>query len=292
MKIALIQMQSLVGEIDRNTKVAVEFIDKAANKGADLIVLPEYWSTGSFPLLRDYSLYKLASDEDGYAMKAIRAKAREHCIYIVATIFERDGSDLCYDTSMLIDPEGSIIGKFRKVHVGVERFIVVDGELVADLGIESIYFRTGSRFPVHRVGDWKIGIMLCYDTFFPEAARCLALRGAELIIAPFGAIDTKKTIWNELMSTRAFENITYFAACNSIGVTPTVDGEVQMGGRSLIVDPTGNIVAQASSDHEETLYADINRDELFKARRLHFMFRDRRPEAYGVIAMAIDEIPR
>ena len=292
MRLGLIQMDSKVGEIDRNVSAAMGMIDQAAGDGSTMILLPEYWSTGFFPGLRDYKLYDLAATDDGLAMSAIKEKARAHHIHIVASIYERDGSDLYYDTSILVDGEGRIIGKYRKTHIGGERYVVIDGKLVTDLGIESIYFRTGSRYPVFTVGEWKVGIMLCYDTYFPESARCLALAGAELILAPFGISDTNKTIWKELLATRSFENMLYIAAANNVGYVPTVDIDMVLGGRSIVFDPLGERIAEASYDKEEVLSVDLDRDQVFYARRLHLMFRDRRPETYGIISTPTDEIDR
>lgn len=290
MKLALVQMDSVVGEIDGNDATATRLIDKAAKEGAGFILLSEYWSTGFFPGLREYKLYDLAAPDDGEAMAAMKGKAREHRVHIVASIYERDGSDLCYDTAMLVSPEGTILGKYRKAHLSGERHVVIDGELVTDLGIESIYFRTGSKFPVFTVGEWRVGMLLCYDTYFPEAARCLALAGAELVVIPFGISDTRKTIWKELLATRAFENIAYVAAANNIGHVPTVDIQMVMGGRSIGFDPLGELIAEASGDEEEVLMLDLSREHLLRARRLHFMFRDRCPDAYGVISMPTDDI--
>ena len=200
MKTALIQMDSKFSEIDENIKTASRLIDDAAKQGAKIILLPEYWSTAFFPATRDYKCYELAAPDTGPSITAMREKAVEHKLHIIATIFEQDGSDLFYDTAMLIDPDGNIIGKYRKTHIGGERHIVIDGKLNTDLGIASIYFRTGSLYPVFRIGEWNVGIILCYDTYFPEAARCLTLAGAEVIMAPFGISDTKDTIWKELLA--------------------------------------------------------------------------------------------
>ena len=237
MKLALVQMESVMGEVSRNIDAALRLLDQAAASGAEVALLPEYWSTGFFPASRDYRRYDLAAPDDGPAMTAVRDKAVELGLHVVATIFERDGSDLCYDTAMLVRPDGSIAGKYRKTHIGGERHIVVDGELATDLGIESIYFRTGMRFPVFGIGEWRVGIMLCYDTYFPEAARCLALGGAEVILAPFGISDTKKTIWKELLATRAFENMVYLAAANNTGYVPAPDMPIVMGGHSIAHRP-------------------------------------------------------
>ena len=292
MKLALIQMESKVGDIDNNVSTATRLIDEAADAGSKIILLPEYWSTGFFPASRDYKMYDLAAPDNGTAMTAIKEKSLEHRIHIVATIFERDGSDLYYDTSILVGPDGKIIGKYRKTHIGGERHVVIDGELVTDLGIESIYFRTGSRYPVFDINGWKVGIILCDDTYFPESTRCLALAGAEGILAPFGISDTKKTIWKELLATRAFENMAYIAAANNIGYVPTPDIKMVMGGRSIAFDPLGDLITEASYDQEEILDVDLDHDHILYARRLHMMFRDRRPETYGIISTPTDEIDR
>ena len=161
MKTALIQMDSKFAEIDENIKTASRLIDDAAKQGAKIILLPEYWSTAFFPATRDYKCYELAAPDTGPSINAMREKAVEHNLHIIATIFEQDGSDLFYDTAMLIDPDGNIMGKYRKTHIGGERHIVIDGKLNTDLGIESIYFRTGSLYPVFRIGEWHVGIILC-----------------------------------------------------------------------------------------------------------------------------------
>ena len=291
MQVGVIQMESVVGEIAHNVETAQRLIDYAVEGGATIALLPEYWSTGFFPASRDYKKYDLAAADDGPAIAAIKQKASQHRIHIVATIFEKDGTDLCYDTAILVGPDG-IMGKYRKTHVGGERHIVIDGELVTDLGIESIYFRTGSRYPVFDIDHWKIGIILCYDTYFPEAMRCLALGGAEVILTPFGISDTKKTLWRELLATRAFENISYVLAANNIGYAPAPDMPIVMGGHSIAFDPLGEKIALASYDQEEVLQVVLERQHLESARRLHFMFRDRRPETYGIICTPTDEIQR
>ena len=261
--------------------------------GADVILLPEYWSTAFFPATRDYKCYSLASPDHGPAITAMKLKAKEHNLHIIAALFEQDGSDLFYDTAMLIDPDGNIMGKYRKTPLGGERHLVIDGELNTDLGIESIYFRTGSRYPVFRIGQWNVGIILCYDTYFPEAARCLALAGAEVIMAPFGISDTKDTIWKELLATRAFENMVYFLAANNIGTVPAPDIPVYaLGGKSIAFDPTGKLIAEASYDQEGILIIELDRDHLEYARKLHMMYRDRRPGTYGIISTHTDDIER
>ncbi len=237
MKLALIQMESTIGGLDENVDRASSFIDEAAGEGAQLLVLPEFWSTGYFPLAVDYSLYDLADSEDGRATTAVKEKARRHGVHIASTIYERQAPGLFYNTSMMVNPAGEVISKYRKVHVPARR------------GLEKLFYRGGSKFPVARVGEWQVGTMLCYDTLLPEPARCLALNGAELILAPFGASTTEGGIWEHMIITRAFENGAYVAACNAVGDLKLPDGDgFTLGGKSIIVDPEGGIVAEAEAE--------------------------------------------
>ena len=280
MRLALIQMESTIGGLDGNIVRASRFIDEAAGEGAELLVLPEFWSTGYFPLAVDYSFYDLADSESGKATTEIRKKARQHGVHIASTIYERQGPGLFYNTSMMVNPAGEIVSKYRKVHVPARR------------GLEKLFYRGGSKFPVAPVGEWRVGTMLCYDTLLPEPARCLALNGAELILAPFGASTTEGGIWEHMIITRAFENGAYLAACNAVGELRLSDGDTFiLGGKSIIVDPGGGIVAEAPAFGETVVYGDIGLDRVNEVRNRYFMFRDRRPDAYGVITTDTEDIP-
>ncbi len=279
MKLALIQMESTIGGLEENVDRASSFIDEAAGDGAQLVVLPEFWSTGYFPLTVDYSLYDLADSEDGKATTAVKEKARQHGVHIASTIYERQAPGLFYNTSMMVNPEGEVISKYRKVHVPARR------------GLEKLFYRGGSKFPVARVGEWQVGTMLCYDTLLPEPARCLALNGAELILAPFGASTSEGGIWEHMIITRAFENGAYVAACNAVGDLQLPDGDpFTLGGKSIIVDPAGGIVAEAAAAGETIVYGDLGLDRVSEVRTQYFMLRDRRPDAYHVITMATEDI--
>ena len=279
MRLALIQMESAIGGLDQNIARASRFIDEAAGEGAELLVLPEFWSTGYFPLSVDYSFYDLADTEDGEATAAVREKARRHRVHISSTIYERQAPGLFYNTSMMLNPKGEIVSKYRKVHVPARR------------GLEKLFYRGGSKFPVAPVGEWRVGTMLCYDTLLPEPARCLALNGAELILAPFGASTTEGGIWEHMIITRAFENGAYLAACNAVGELHLPDGDTFiLGGKSIIVDPEGGIVAEAPASGETVIYGDIGLDRVNEVRNRYFMFRDRRPDAYEVITTATEDI--
>jgi N-carbamoylputrescine amidase len=272
MRLVLIQMNSRTGARDENVARACAFIDEAARQRADLVVLPEFFNVEYFPQYRDYRYLDYAEAEDGYTQTRIAAKARQHALHVVSTIFEMARPGLYYDTAMLINPDGRIIGKYRKVHPA------------AYLSLEKIYFRGGSSFPVFRVGDWMVGFSTCYDNLFPESCRCAALNGAELIIAPYATPVADP--WENFLTTRALENGVYLAACNHVGK----EGEWVMSGKSMILSPLGKILVQASGTDEQLLSADIDREEVIRARRTFFLFRDRRPDAYGPIVRATEEL--
>lgn len=272
MKLSLIQMNS-GGERDDNLARALKLIDAAAAaEHPDLIVVPEFFNTIFFAQYRDPSHMDLAEPDDGPTITAIQERARAHRCHIVATIFERESAGLYYDTAMLIDPDGAIVGKYRKV------------QPAAVQSLEKIYFRYGSYFPVFRVGEWRVGINICYDTFFPESARCTALNGADLIVVPFAA--PKQALWRDMMRTRAFDNGVWFAPCNKVGT----EGEWTFPGNSMIVDPMGNVVTEAG-EAEETISASLDLGAVTTTRQRYPMFRDRRPELYGPICAATEDIP-
>lgn len=272
LRLALIQMNSRAAARDENVDRACAFIDQAAAGGAQLIVLPEFFNCEYFPQYRDYRYMDYAEHESGPTTERMRAQARKHQVWLVSTIFELERAGLYYDTAMLIDPEGNICGKYRKVHPA------------ALLSLEKIYFRGGSSFPVFKLDKWTVGFSICYDNLFPESCRCLAVRGAELIIAPYATPVADP--WENFLSTRALENGVYFAACNHVGR----EGDWQMSGKSMIIHPTSKIAVKASETEEQIISLEISRADVFAARRNFPLFRDRKPETYGAIALPLDAI--
>jgi predicted amidohydrolase len=271
MRICLIQMNSRAAARDENVNRASQFITRAAADGAELVVLPEFFHCEYFPQYRDYKYMDYAEPDTGYTTCRMRSLAAALNIWIVSTIFEMERPGLYYDTAMLINPEGEIAGKYRKVHPA------------ALLSLEKIYFRGGSSFPVFRVGEWTIGFSICYDNLFPESCRCLAIRGAELIIAPYATpIDDP---WENFLTTRALENGVFLAVCNHVGQ----EGDWRMAGKSMVITPGGRIAIQASGSDEAIVTLDVAREDVIVARRNFPLFRDRRPEVYSVIAAPVEE---
>ncbi len=274
MRLSLVQMNSRTASRDENVERACAFVDEAARRRPDLVVLPEFFNVEYFPQYRDYRYMDYAEADDGYTQTRMKEKARQHGIHILSTIFELARPGFYYDTAMLIGPEGQIVGKYRKVHPA------------AYLSLEKIYFRGGSTFPVFRVGDWTVGISICYDNLFPESCRCLMLHGAELILAPYATPVSDP--WENFLTTRALENGVFLAACNHVGR----EGDWVMSGRSMIIDPLGKILLQAGGEVEQIISVDIDREAIVQARRRFLLARDRRPDAYGSITKATEELHR
>jgi N-carbamoylputrescine amidase len=137
---------------------------------------------------------------------------------------------------------------------------------------------------VFKLDDWTIGFSTCYDNLFPESCRCVALGGAELILAPYATpVDDP---WENFLTTRSLENGVYLAACNHVGP----EGEWRMSGKSMIISPRGKILVQASGSEEQIISFEISREEVFAARRSFPLFRDRRPEVYAAISRPVEDL--
>lgn len=272
MRLSLVQMNSSPDR-DANVEKALAYIDQAVDSyQSNLVVIPEFFNHPYAFSTRDHKNFKFAEPQSGYSMSRMRKKARERKIYLIATLFEEESAGIYYDTAFVIDPDGEIIGKYRKVMPGLY------------LSLERIYFRFGSRFSVFQVGEWKVGIVICYDTFFPEHARCSAVNGAELIVVPFAA--PKVGPWREMMITRAWENAVYFAPCNKVGL----ESGWQFGGISMIIDPEGEVLSEAGEQQDEIINATLNRSLLFETRQKKPFFRDRRPDLYAPLCRSSEDI--
>jgi N-carbamoylputrescine amidase len=283
---------------DRDTNVAraCDFIDHAAREKPDLIVLPEFFNNLYFAQYRDYKYVKWAEPDDGFSITRIKKKAKQHGVYIIATLYEQEQPGIYFDTAMVIDPQGQIIGKYRKTHPAGYR------------ALELIYYRYGSKYPVFEIHGWKVGIVICYDLYFPESARSVTLNGAELIIVPFASpagylspdssslpegtgpasIDKAGWLrrWDAKMTLRAIENIAFLAPCNHTGQ----EGEAIFCGGSRIVDPKGEIIVDAGED-EKIIAAELDREFLLNARQTTPFLRDRRPHIYKALVSETEDLP-
>lgn len=267
-QLALIQFESILGEPAANRQKAERMIREAAARGAELICLPELYTTGyNLDILGD-RIGQMAERLDGPTVTGLRKLAKELGVWIIAPLglhLDNAGteSDAPFNSAVFIDDEGEIAGVYSKCHLFEK---------------ERLYFQPGQSLPVFDTRLGKIGIMICFDAGFPEAARCLQLHGAELIVCPSAWRIQDTNVWHLNMPQRAQENSCYLAAVNRFGR----EEALYMGGYSLVCGPEGEILAELTEEKEDILYCTIDGQRLAAYRAdggpyMHW----RRPELYA-----------
>lgn len=245
-------MGCILGDREANLQKAGALISKAVEQGAQLIVLPELFNTGYRVEERDV---EMAEPIPGPTVAWMHQLAREHNLYLVAAILEQGISKgLVYDTAVIVGPEG-LIGTYRKTHLW---------------DMESIRFTKGEEFPVFQTELGTIGMQICYEVGFPEGARILALKGADIILYPSAFGKARKYAWKIATRSRALENGAFVIASNRTG---TEKGETEFGGGSCIVNPWGDLLSEASQD-DEVIVSEIDLQEVIDQRRRLPYLRD------------------
>ena len=277
-KVAAIQMKISSSSKEENIAHASDLLDKCSGTRARVMCLPELFSTPYFAVADTVETFELAETIPGPTTDTLARMAKKLNTYIAGSIFERDELEhLHYNCAFLIDPEGALVGKYRKMHIPFVHY--------KDLYLnEKYYFRPGDLgFPVFPVDKLKVGMLICYDRSFPEAWRCLALKGAELVMVPTASSGLRRETWEVGLRAKAVENHLFVIGCNRVGEENFYPGTpLSFYGNSLIAGPQGNILAQAGSDDEEIVSAELNFEDLLEAKRRNYFFRDWRPEAYDV----------
>ena len=285
--VAAIQIQCST-DINKNIEKAEQRIREAAVNGANIILLPELFEREYFCQQRQYEFYEYAYPVDSHpAVEMGRRLAKALSVVLPVSFFEKDGNVL-YNSIACIDADGELLGVYRKTHIPDDHFYQ-----------EKFYFTPGNTgFKVFKTRYAKLGIGICWDQWFPETARCLALQGAELLLYPT-AIGSEPVLlcdsmphWRRCMQGHAAANLVPVIAANRIG-TETVkpceenagqDSALTFYGSSFMTDETGELVAEASRDAEEILYHGYDLEAIAKNRLSWGLFRDRRPEMYHAIA--------
>jgi N-carbamoylputrescine amidase len=298
-RVALIQM-SCQPSVEANLAKAVARVREAAEGGAKLICLPELFRAQYFCQREDHALFDVAESIPGPSTAALSAVVREHKIVLVASLFERRAPGLYHNTAAILDhastEKDNIFALYRKMHIPDD-----------PLYYEKFYFTPGDLgFLSQKTSVGPIGTLVCWDQWYPEGARVTALKGAETLFFPtaIGWHPSEKEeygerqydAWQTIQRAHAIANGVFVCAVNRVGHE---QGDVQIGsapvlkgpegaglefwGGSFIADPFGRILAKASHDKEEILYADLNSKEV-EITRQHWPFlRDRRIDAYGGI---------
>lgn len=267
MKLALVQFQSVLGDVQASLARALPLVDEAAAAGANMVVFPELFTTGYHLDTVGPRMAELAEPISGPTVRALQEAARKNHVYIVAPIallHELEG--VPYNSAVFVNADGSVQGSFDKVHLwALERF----------------YFRAGCQYPVFDTEFGRVGVMICYDMGFPEAARSLALQGTELIVCPSAWCVEDADVWRINGPCRALENTVFLGAANRIGHE---GDDLYMHGDSTVYGPRGNVIARAQAEEECIVFANIDFDEVRKHRVTSPYLRDRRADTYeGVL---------
>ncbi len=280
--IALVQM-ACNDTSQANLASALSKVEEAARRGARVICLPELFRVPYLCQHEDPALFDLAESVPGPSTEALSKVAGKHNVVILVPIFERRTAGIYHNSVAVLDGDGSLAGLYRKMHIPddpsyYEKFYFTPG----DTGFQAIQTRVG-----------KIGALICWDQWYPEAARLTTLRGAEMLWYPTAIGwhpsekkregETQRNAWQTIQRSHAIANGVFVAAVNRVGHERPADGGdgLEFWGSSFICDPFGVVLAEASIDQEEIVFADIDLGRVEATRRHWPFLRDRRVDAYG-----------
>ena len=282
-RLGLVQMRC-TAEPRENLAKALKLASEAADRGAQIICLQELFTSQYFCQVEDHKYFQLAEEIPGPSTDAMSKLARERGVVIVASLFEKRSAGLYHNTAAIIDADGTFLGKYRKMHIPDD-----------PLFYEKFYFTPGDLgFRAWQTRHGRIGVCVCWDQWYPEAARLTALHGAEIIFYPtaigwhlsekkqFGA--TQHAAWETIQRSHAIANGCYVAVPNRVGHEAPAGGDgIEFWGQSFVCGPDGEIMAKGSVDREEMVIADVDWSRV-NEQRTHWPFlRDRRVDAYGEI---------
>jgi N-carbamoylputrescine amidase len=284
--IAAVQMR-MAREKEPNLAKAESAIADAAKQGAQVVCLPELFTGYYFCQQEDPKLFDLAEAIPGPSSERLAAAAKKNGVVVVGSLFEKRMPGVYHNTATVHDAKGELLGLYRKMHIPDD-----------PLFLEKFYFTPGDLgFKVFTTPAAKVGTLVCWDQWYPEAARLTALQGAEVIFYPtaigwhpkekaeFG--EAQHSAWETSMRGHAIANGTYVCAVNRVGHEVIVGEGLEFWGGSFVCDPFGRILKKAGSDKEEILVVQCDRRLMEDVRRNWPFFRDRRIDAYGNIVKRV-----
>ena len=280
--VGLIQMSCSL-DPNENLARAESRVREAAGRGAQIICLQELFRSQYFCREENAELFALAEPIPGPSTEAFSKLARELKVVIVAPLFERRAAGLYHNTAAVIDADGSLVGLYRKMHIPDD-----------PLYYEKFYFTPGDLgFPNFDTRYGRIGVLVCWDQWYPEGARLSSLRGANILFYPtaIGWHPCEKKqhgarqldAWRTIQRSHAIANGIFVAAVNRVGFEGPPDNGLEFWGSSFVADPFGQLLAEASASHEETLVVECDPRQMEEVRRNWPFLRDRRIDAYSPI---------
>ena len=278
-KIGLIQIR-ISNNIEKNIKNSIIKIKQAAKKGAKIICVPELFLSNYFCQSEKHSNFKLAQKIPSPTTKIFCELSKELKIVLVISLFEKKIPGIYFNSSIIIDEKGKIISKYRKMHIP------------DDPGYyEKFYFKPGDLgFKNTKTKHGNIGSLICWDQWFPEAARLTVLKGAEILIYPtaigwhpseknkYG--ESQLNSWLTIQRSHAIANGVFVAAVNRVGIEKSGSRKIEFWGNSFVIDPSGNILGKLKSKKEDILICNIDFKKVENARQHWPFLRDRRIDAY------------
>ncbi|MDR3228117.1 MAG: carbon-nitrogen hydrolase [Puniceicoccales bacterium] len=267
-----------------NLRKTIPRIEEAAASGAKVVALQEMFTTRYFCIHQDPAHFDLAEPiPDGATTRELQAAAKRLGVVIVAPFFESRGSEVYHNTAAVIDADGTYLGKYRKAHIPQDPAFE-----------EKFYFTPGDLgFPVWKTAHGNIGVLICWDQWFPEAARLANLAGADVLIYPtaIGWLPAEKAAlgeaqhcaWETVQRGHAVANGCHVAAVNRVGV----EGDTEFWGQSFVANPYGQVLARASAEREQVLVVECDLAGQREFRRIWPFLRDRRIDLYGGLSKCL-----
>lgn len=252
-------------EKEKNVEKATKFLQIAAEHGAKIVCFQELFITRWFPREMNPVHFLLAETVDGPTVMRMQGLAKEYGVVLVCPIFEKEGESF-YNAAVVIDASGEILGTYRKVHVPQ-----------IPLWEERFYFSSGNLgFPVFQTKFATIGVQICWDNFFPEGSRILALKGAQIICSPTAAAFASQEKWRTVISANAMTNGIFILRVNRVGSEEKQD----FYGKSFCVSPEGELIDKPSGMKEGIVFFDVDLKDIDRVRKEWPFLKDRKPEAY------------
>lgn len=280
LSLGIVQMSCLKDK-SANLKKGIEKIREAAKKGAQIVCLQELFTSLYFCDREDYENFNLAEPIPGPSTEVLQKVAAETKTVIIGSLFEKRTKGIYHNTTVVIDADGSYLGKYRKMHIPDDPAYY-----------EKFYFTPGDLgYQVFKTAYAKVGILICWDQWYPEAARITSLMGAEILFYPTAigwsteqdlpTNDEQYQAWQIIQRSHAVANGVHVVSVNRVGLEQ--DGTMKFWGGSFISNPFGRILSQASTDQEEVIVQEIDTDKT-ESYRTHWPFlRDRRIDSYQPI---------